>query len=335
MNEQDVSKKTVTASLKEYLSQLSKYAYFEDINFILSRNSRLLTVTDTETAILLGEVTVSDSLVLEIIEKYSWVNPEMVLNEVSLMKSKEPIKAYPAAKQEVIKACLARLAKTGLVRVFEYNSITGNLIKLYCLSENGSYYLRKRMLSTIKHETFNSLNAMEEIFKRIASNYVGQSLARYKGIKKFIPGSWDYIQGVGKVFIYSRLETEVNGIEHIVIVEPCYILSNPKIISESKMKDIIQSRIAMVKKIIEDNVDKQVSVICVVEDLAGLKYATNLFLSEVPDNIHNFYFTSENCIFQMKQATNAFLRIKNSEMKKNELTHAKKLEFLLYSDDIE
>lgn len=306
---------TITEETLNYMDQLSKFAYYDEINFRLSDHSKLLSHDEIEKATLIGNITPSDFFVLQSVANFSWANSEIITRDIAKRKQREPEKAYPVAKMENIKSCLSRLSRNSLVRGFEYKSSTGSAIKVYCTSESGIYFLKKKLYYDGNVETFNSLNPPEEIFRRLASNYVAQRLSYCGELEKFIPGNWLYINSLGKIYVYSQLIFKKEEEESFVLVEPFYIRSNRSITSKSEMLSFNTTRYSVVRALKEKQEGKRrFSVVVVVEDREGLRYAIDYYLREFPEDIRNIYFTTENAVYMSnKRFASAFLKIDRVE----------------------
>ena len=304
---------TPTGETLVYMERLSKFAYYNELNFKLSQTSRILSNDEIEKAVLLGEIVPGDYFVLKAVAEFSWANCEMITRALARMHRTEPGKAYPEPKMEITKSRLVKLSKSSLVKGFEYMTADGKAIKVYCATDAGIYLLKKKLYYDGNIETFNCLQPPEEAFRRLATNYVAQRMSYGGHNIDFIPGRWEYIQSVGKVFLYSQLFYKVDGSEHVVLVEPYYLKSNENIVAKKEMNAWITNRITLIKKYKAlHEVSKKFSLVYVVEDKEGLKEAVNFAVNEFPDDLANIYFTSENAIFMTKKKFSyAFLKIEN------------------------
>lgn len=303
---------TATKQTLMYMERLSKFSYYDGIEIRLSDQSHMLDNAMIEKMVLLKEVVESDFFILKALAELSWANVEMLVEAVRKMHLMEPEKAIPPATRDTIKSRVVRLCKTSLAKGFEYVTSSNTPIKVYCATDAGITLIRRKLYYSGNSEVFNALNPCEEIFRRLACNYVAQRLCSGKTGMRHIPGTVEYVAGKGKVFLYSRLYRETEDQKKVIIFEPMYFRANPLLNSRNDMINYIKHRLSIFrcfeKKAIADGYN--VSVVFVVEDYSGLKEAVSLLKEELNENSTNIYFTSENAIYSSENADRGVLKIK-------------------------
>ena len=308
----------------------SKFSYYENLDIKLSDQSRILDNATIEKMVLLNEVVASDFFILKALAEMSWANVEMLVAALKAMHKEEPEKAIPDATRDLVKSRVVRLCKASLAKGFEYETASGAPIKVYCATDAGINLIRKKLYYNKSAEIFNALSPCEEVFRRLACNYVAQRISIAPVVTKYIPGGVDYISGVGKVYMYSRLYCEAGESKKVTLFEPIYFRANPLLNSKEEMENFIRSRFLTIKQYSKKAVTDgfQVSIVFVVEDYDGLKNGMLMIMSEMEDWINKIYFTSENAVYAADNVVKSFLKVSKVEDQKPTIMACDKFDFL-------